>query len=342
MTSLRHPPARLREIIFSARKIVLLTHKNPDGDALGSALGLYNFLLQKKKHPVVIVPDAYPHYFRFLPGREKMLVADKHTEVALKKVREADLLFCLDFNRTDRLGCLEAAFLERTAPALLLDHHPDPDTALWLDCLHDTSASSTSELVALFLHHVFPKDPPGADAATCLYTGMFMDTGGFMFNFTENTFRHCARMLAAGARADIFVEAVFQSNTEDRMRLMGYCLYEKLRVLPDLGLAYISLTQEEMKRFNFRKGDSESFVNLALSIGGIRMAVLISEQEDGITRLSFRSKGSLPVNDLAARYFNGGGHRNASGGQIQGNAAQAEALLVETVTRWITPFKNMA
>lgn len=335
MSGLSHSPAALRELILGARKIAILTHKNPDGDALGSALGIYNFLLQKGKKPVVLVPDAYPHYYRFLPGREKMVVADYQPERAKEVLRQAQLVFCLDFNRTDRLGLLEEVFLSLGVPVVLIDHHPDPQADIWYDTFHDPTASSTSELVSRFLHHVFPNDSLNADAATCLYAGIFMDTGGFMFNYTEATFRQCARLLAAGARAEEFIREVFQSNSEDRMRLMGYCLYEKLRVQPAWGLASIALTQEEMKRFNFRKGDSENFVNLALSIKEVRVAVLISEQDNGVTRLSFRSKDNLPVNTLAAAYFGGGGHRNAAGGQIKGNAAEAEALLYSVVPQWL-------
>lgn len=335
MPCLRHSPASLRELILGVRKIAILTHKNPDGDALGSALGLYNFLLQKAKKPVVFVPDAYPHYYRFLPGREKMVVADHQTERAKELLKQAQMVFCLDFNRTDRLGLLEDVFLSLGVPAILIDHHPDPQPHLWHDMFHDTEASSTSELVSRFLHHVFPNDVVNEDTATCLYTGIFMDTGGFMFNYSEATFRHCARLLAAGARTEEFIREVFQSNSEDRMRLMGYCLYEKLRVQREWGLASITLTQEEMKRFKFRKGDSESFVNLALSIHEVRIAVLISEQDNGITRLSFRSKENLPVNTLAAEYFGGGGHRNAAGGQILGNAEKAEALLYSVMPEWL-------
>lgn len=340
MPGLSHSPAALRELILGARKIAILTHKNPDGDALGSALGLYNFLFQKGKKPVVFVPDAYPHYFRFLPGREKMVVADHQPEKAKDLLSQAQLVFCLDFNRTDRLGLLEEVFLSLGVPALLIDHHPEPQPEIWHDMFHDTSASSTSELVSRFLHHVFPNDALNADTATCLYTGIFMDTGGFMFNYTDATFRQCARLLAAGARSEEFIREVFQSNSEDRMRLMGYCLYEKLRIQPAWGLASIALTQEEMKKFHFRKGDSESFVNLALSIKDVRVAVLISEQDNGVTRLSFRSKGDLPVNALAAAYFSGGGHRNAAGGQIQGNAAEAEALLYSVMPQWLAQLEG--
>jgi phosphoesterase RecJ-like protein len=341
MPILRHSPASLRELVLGARKIAILTHKNPDGDALGSALGLYNFLLQKAKKPVVFVPDAYPHYYRFLPGREKMVVADQQPNRAKELLQQAQLVFCLDFNRTDRLGVLEEIFLSLNVPAVLIDHHPDPQPDLWHDVFHDAKASSTSELVSRFLHHVFPNDSLNEDTATCLYTGIFMDTGGFMFNYSETTFRQCARLLAAGARSEEFIREVFHSNSEDRLRLMGYCLYEKMRVLKEWGLASIALTQEEMKKFNFRKGDSESFVNMALSIKEVSIAVLISEQDNGITRLSFRSKGNLPVNALAAEYFSGGGHRNAAGGQIQGNAAEAEALLYSVFPQWLVKIKGM-
>lgn len=335
MPSQSHEPSELRDLIFKSRKIAILTHKNPDGDALGASLGLYHFLRQKSKKPVVLVPDAYPHYYRFLPGRERMVVADHQTERAIELLKQSDLAFCLDFNRTDRLGLLEDVFLALTVPVILIDHHPDPDPDRWFALFHDTTASSTSELVARFLHQVFPKDALSEEAATCLYTGIFMDTGGFMFNYTEATFRHCARLLAAGAKTDTFIQEVFQSHSENRMRLMGYCLYEKLRIHPEWGLACITLTQDEMKRFNFRKGDSENFVNLALSIKDVHVAVLISEQDNGITRLSFRSKGNLPVNALAAHYFNGGGHRNAAGGQTQGNAANAESLLYSVMPQWL-------
>lgn len=329
------PEEHLRASILSARRIAILTHKNPDGDALGAALGLYNFLLQKKKKPLVFIPDAYPHYYRFLPGRQKIVVADKQPDAARLALSQSDFVFCVDFNRLDRLDLLEETFRKLHVPKVLIDHHPDPEDAGWIHLFHDFTASSTSELVARFLHLVFPRDPLSPEVATCLFTGIFMDTGGFMYSFSADTFRHCARLLEAGAQTETFILHVFQNNTLDRLRLLGYCLYEKLQVLPDLATAYMSLTQEEMKRFNFRKGDSENFVNMALSLGNVKIAVLITEQDNGITRLSFRSKGDIPVNELATLYFSGGGHRNAAGGQVQGNASRAEALLKEKLSEWL-------
>ncbi|MCS6982145.1 MAG: bifunctional oligoribonuclease/PAP phosphatase NrnA [Flavobacteriales bacterium] len=329
------PAEQLRAAILGARSLVILTHKNPDGDALGAALGLCNFFLQKDKKTCVLIPDAYPHYYRFLPGRHKIVVADKQPDAARLALTQSDLIFCLDFNRLDRLDLLEETFRKLQVPKVLIDHHPDPEKAEWIHVFHDTSASSTSEMVGRFLELVFPQDPLSPEVATCLFTGIFMDTGGFMYGFSADTFRQCMRLMEAGARTQEFIHHVFQNNTLDRLRLFGYCLYEKLQVLPEYATAYMSLTQEEMKRFNFRKGDSENFVNMALSLGNVQIAVLITEQDNGITRLSFRSKGEIPVNELATLYFSGGGHRNAAGGQVQGNASQAEALLKEKLPEWL-------
>jgi len=336
-SSILNAPA-IRQLILKSSKLSILIHKNPDGDALGSGLALYNFLRTKGKKSFLLVPDAYPHYFRYLPGREKMIVADKNPQKASEILNQSNLIFALDFNRFDRLGCLQSVTENLKVPKILIDHHPDPDTAQWNFMYHYTSASSTSELLFEFIQNVFPTDPLTADVATCLYTGIIMDTGGFMHNFSSKTYKICASLLEFGARSSEVNENLFQKNSLDRIRLMGYSLYEKLFFNKEYGFAYISLTQEEMKRFNFKKGDSEGFVNMILSIEGVFVAILITEQDNQITRLSLRSRGHIPVNNLAEQHFNGGGHLNAAGGQIEGNAKKAEALISEILPLWLKSY----
>lgn len=308
--------ATLVENIQSGRykKAVITTHHKPDGDAMGSSLGLYAFLKYQIPSVHVITPTDYADNLNWLPGNDDVLIWEGNEDKANAITREADLVFCLDFNRLSRIN--EYGEVVRTARAekVLIDHHLDPEHfeqfTFW-----DPKSSSTAELVFHFIKHYFGLEHISRDSATCLYTGLMTDTGNFQYNNTNSTTHMVAAdLLDKGADHVRIHEKIYDTFTLNRSRLFGYCLLEKLEVIPELRTALIYLNREELERFEVRTGDTEGLVNLGLGLKGIVLSVLIIDRTK-LVKMSFRSKGDFAVNEYAAKYFNGGGHRNASGGQ---------------------------
>jgi bifunctional oligoribonuclease and PAP phosphatase NrnA len=292
---------------------VITTHHKPDGDAMGSSLGLYAFLTSFIKNVQVISPTDYPEFLAWLPNNDKVIIYEDNIELATKITNEAQLVFCLDFNRLSRIN--EYGEVVRNSPAekVLIDHHLEPEHfenyTLW-----DSKSSSTCELIFHFVKHFFGLEHISRDCATCLYTGLMTDTGNFQYNNTNSTTHIVAAdLLDKGADHVKIHEQIFDTFTLDRSRLFGYCLYHKLEVLPGLRTALIHLSAEELKEFNVQVGDTEGLVNFGLGLKGIVLSVLIIDRTK-MVKMSFRSKGDFAVNEYAARFFNGGGHRNASGG----------------------------
>lgn len=301
---------------------LIISHKNPDGDAIGSSLGLKFFLKKLGKMPNIIVPDSFPAFLDFLPGSKDIKLFDRQRETCLKILSEADLIFVLDFNTFKRIDELGVVVAQAEIPKILVDHHPYPD-AVFDYAYHRVEVSSTSELIYEFCSGLFPGTTIPADMATCLYAGLSTDTGTFRHNLHASTHFTAGELYKAGADHAAVIQHIFDSNSVNRMRLMGYSLSEKLTIVPEFETAYIALSNEEMKQFLHKKGDTEGFVNQALSIDCVKMAVLFTEQSDSLTKLSFRSKGNFAVNNFASKYFKGGGHKNAAGGIYEGTVAQA-------------------
>ena len=304
--------------------IVIVSHQNPDGDAVGSALGMQWILTGIGQDVTVALPDDSPSFLKWLPGHRKILVHEKKS--GKKQLPEifssADLIMCMDFNAPDRLNSMEQFLTQRKAPVLLIDHHPRQECFadyFWID----ETKGSTSELVYQFLLRMGLTGYITPDAATCLLAGIMTDTVGFKVNCTyPEVFEVVAGLLKYGADKDMIYNEIYSMFSVNRMRLLGYSLEKNMVILPDYKTAYIALTREELNRFAHRKGDTEGFVNYPLSIGGIDFSVLFTEQEDHI-KLSLRSKGTFPANDFANRYFNGGGHMNAAGGRFYGTMPDA-------------------
>lgn len=304
-------------LIEACEHPLIISHKNPDGDAIGSSLGLKFFLKKLGKKPNIIVPDSFPDFLDFLPGAKNIKLFDRQRETSLRILEEADLIFFLDFNslkRIDELGVLAG---NKQVPKIMVDHHPFPDS-IYDYKYHRVNVSSTSELIYEFCRLLFPTVPLKADAATCLYAGLSTDTGTFRHNIHEYTHQTAGALFQAGADHASVIQHIFDSNSVHRMRLMGFCLFEKLVILPEYETAYIALSREEMNAFHHRKGDTEGFVNQALSVEGVKMAVLFTEQGENLTKLSLRSKGDFAINGFAQQFFNGGGHKNAAGGTFEG------------------------
>lgn len=304
---------QINQLLGSSKNILILTHHNPDGDAIGSSLALYNYLLIKGYNSQIIVPNDFPAFLSWMPGQEKILVYTHHKEKADEFIDKADIIFCLDFNAIVRLEKLGEQVSKNKAVRIMIDHHPQP--ACDFDfAFSDINASSTSELIYDFIEGLGGGEIINKAIAECIYVGMMTDTGSFSYSCnSEHTYLIVAKLFKLGIDGQNIHRLVYDTYSEYRLRLLGYSLSEKFIVKAEYHTAYIYLTRAELLRFNYKIGDTEGLVNYALSIRGINLAVLFVEKE-GAIRLSIRSKGDFSVNDFARKHFNGGGHRNAAGG----------------------------
>lgn len=317
----KDPFPKFKSLISKSDNIIIVTHYNPDGDAMGSSLALYNYLIKLNKTVTVVTPNDYPDFLHWLPGNKKVVEYNNQTKKAAKLIEKTDLIFTLDFNTLSRLEDLGRLIMQSTAKKVIIDHHQQPDDYASL-YFHDVKASSTCELVYEFICGLGGKKLIDKDIAYCLYTGLMTDTGSFRFDsVTPQTHRILAELLSTGITPSTIHSAVYDTYSASRMQLLGYCLTEKMVVLPDYNTAYISLSEKELQRFNYKKGDTEGIVNYPFAIKGIRFCAFFSESE-GKIKLSFRSKGKFDVNQFARKHFNGGGHINAAGGRGKINNLQ--------------------
>lgn len=304
---------QLQERLAGSPRISIVSHYNPDGDAIGSSLGLAHVLRAAGYEVQVVMPNEAAGNLRWFPGFTEVLSFERHGYRAAQAVRECDLLFCLDFNRSDRVGKLEAAL--QVAPArVLIDHHQEPDGFAEVS-FSETSAPATCQMVYDIVVALGWREHIGLDAATCLYAGLVTDTGSFRFrSTTAHTMRVAADLMERGVRVDAVHNAIADDNSEHRLRLLGFTLNERMAVHEAEGYVLIALSRDDLKRFHFQPGDTEGFVNYGLSIRGIRLSAFLVERDD-MVKLSLRSKGDLPVDRLMKAHFSGGGHANAAGGQ---------------------------
>ncbi len=303
--------------IIEANHIVITSHKSADGDSIGSSLGLLHFIEKLGKKAVVCHPDLAPEFLFWLDISSILLMTDQPDEV--KAVFDkADLIFCLDYNATNRVGPEMQALLEAaTAEKVMIDHHLNPEPFPSL-IISDTSASSTSQLIVELIDQTGHSDLLDEKVGTPLYLGILTDTGSFRFPSVQpRTHELLAKLLAAGVKHHLIHETLSDNNTVSRLRLQGYAMSEKLEVMEEYQVAIISLTKEELEKYNYKKGDTDNLANMALSIKGMKAAIVFTER-DGMMKMSFRSKGQdNPVNVLAAENFSGGGHANAAGGMSE-------------------------
>ncbi len=307
---------KLGELLHNKHQHVsIIVHTNPDGDAIGSALGLQAILKNMGFTDIyVITPDAYPSFLHWMPGNEHVIVASEQAKLAEQVIAGAHILFCLDFNGFSRTKQLENHLKICRAVKIMIDHHPHPEHGFDI-VFSDTKASSTAEMVYEVIAASGMDDMINAAAAQCLYTGIVTDTGSFSFSCNNpRTYEITAELIRKGIDAAELQRLIYNNYSLDRMRLLGFCLAERLTVFWEHHAACISLSKADLKRFNHREGDTEGFVNYALSINNIRFAALFTEQDDH-TKVSLRSVGELDVNLLATKYYGGGGHKNASGGK---------------------------
>jgi phosphoesterase RecJ-like protein len=330
----QHRLSELAELICEpVKKIVITTHHKPDGDAIGSSLGLYNALIQLGHEVQVITPNDYGLFLHWMPGDETVIEFETAPEKALPYLEAADLIFCLDFNDLKRVNELGDFIKHSKAGKVLIDHHLDPP-GFEDFTYHDTTASSTCELVYRFLHDMELSDFIDDRVAACLYTGIMTDTGSFKFPATTPAVhRIVADLMERGANHTRIHQLVFDQMGENVLRFLGHCFSQKLRVLPAFKTAYFTVTAAELEQFELKTGDTEGLVNYALNLEGIRFAALIIDRTK-LVKMSFRSKGNIPANEFSRTWFEGGGHFNAAGGQSTDSLERTEERFLEALTEF--------
>ncbi len=318
-----------------ADKVVIVSHVSPDGDAIGSSLGLYHFLLSQDKTVHVIVPNAFPDFLKWMPGAKDIIQYNRYKDFADKLINEADVLCVLDLNVLSRLDEMKDVVEQSPARKMLVDHHLYPGDFARITISHP-HISSTSELVFRLICQLGNFSDLTKEAAECIYTGMMTDTGAFTYNSNNREiYLIIGELLSLGIDKDEIYRNVYNNNSENRLRLQGYVLYEKMQLFPQFNAALIALSRDEQKNFHYMKGDTEGLVNIPLSIKGICFSVFLREDtEKDMIKISLRSVGTFPCNQVAAEFFNGGGHLNASGGEFYGPLEEAVKLFKQALVKY--------
>lgn len=305
----------LRTLLSSPKKIVVVPHKNPDGDAIGSCLGIAHYLKKGNHTVTVISPNSYPDFLKWIPGEKDVINFDYHTNDSTTIIDSADLIFTLDFNDLSRVDNMKGVLEKSKADFIMIDHHQQPSDYAKIT-YSDANMSSTCEMVYNFIGYMNGIDKIDADIATCLYVGIMTDTGSFRYaSTTSDTHRVIANLIDKGAKNTAIHNSLYDTNSLSKLHLLG-CALKNLVQIDESNTAYISLTREELKQYDFKKGDTEGLVNYGLSLQGIKFAVIFIEDiKENYIKISLRSKGDFSVNDFARNHFNGGGHINAAGGR---------------------------
>jgi bifunctional oligoribonuclease and PAP phosphatase NrnA len=306
--------SRVQELLNEPRHIVITTHHKPDGDAMGSSLGLYNYLIQKGHQVRVITPTDYPAFLQWLPNNPEVIIYTDKPAESEQLIAAADIIFCLDFNALARINEMGNFVRQAAAVKIMIDHHLEPEG--FDDFRHwSINACASAQLVYDFIVNLMDDKPLiNKDVATCLYTGIMTDSGSFRFpNTTAEVHHIVADLIGCGAENSRIHQMVYDNFSENRLRFLGHCLINKLEVFTEFNSALITVNKDDLEKFKITTGDTEGVVNYALSINGIRLAALIVERKDRV-KLSLRSTGDFPANEICKKYFNGGGHRNAAGG----------------------------
>lgn len=329
------------KLLSGTGKIVITTHYNPDGDALGSSLALARYLKKKEKQVNVIIPNDFPGFLQWMPGQEEAIIYFHHSHKADALIREADIIFCLDYNAIHRVNLFAGVLSEAPGTKILIDHHVQPENQFDF-MLSVTGTSSTAELVYDFIKAMGDGHLLDSETAICLFVGVMTDTGSFSYSCNyPQTWEMVADLLRHGIDTEQIHRLVYDTYSEHRMRLLGFCLSERMTIVEEHATAYIYLSREDMVRFHFQPGDSEGVVNYALSIKGISFAAFFTEKHDRV-RISFRSKGNFSVNTFARNHFDGGGHRNASGGDSFLSLHDTIDKFVTLLPRYSTELNNAA
>ncbi len=319
----------IKQLLSQPKKIVIVSHRNPDGDAYGSSLALYLYLLKFNHQVTVVSPNDCPNFLKWMPAQDKIVIFEKEEKKGSKLLEEADVIFVLDFNAFHRVGVKMQVVLEKIKPIfIMIDHHQQPDDFAKYTYV-DPEICSTSQMIYQFLDKLDHLDFIDENIATCLYTGILTDTGSFRFPSTTSlTHRIVAHLIDCGANGASIYNNIHDVNSYSRLQLLGRAL-KNMKVVDSCHMAYITLSQKELSEFSFKKGDTEGFVNYALSIKNVIFAaIFIEDKKQKIIKISFRSVGSFSVNDFARNHFNGGGHVNAAGGR-------SDESLINTISNFL-------
>lgn len=329
---------QMNQLISNANTILITCHKSPDGDAIGATLAWAEYLISIGKEPTMIVPDQFPDFLTWMPNSQKIVRYDKHREKCDMLFKIADLIFCLDYNTPSRVDEMEQSLVSSPAKRVLIDHHLKPDVPAVLT-ISQPEACSTCELIFRIVWQMGGFEQQTKHFAVPVYCGMMTDTGGFLYNSTRcEIYFIISQLLTKHIDKDRIYRNVYHNYSEDRIRLMGYVLYEKLVYIPKYNAAFYTLTKDELRRFHFIKGDAEGLVNIPQQIKGLKLSISLREDTDkpNIIWVSLRSVDDFPCNLMAEQFFNGGGHLNASGGRINGTMQEA----IETVRKAIEAFSD--
>ncbi|WP_353480479.1 bifunctional oligoribonuclease/PAP phosphatase NrnA [Haliscomenobacter sp.] len=302
----------LRNLLAEPKKVVILTHRNPDGDAIGSSLALYHLLKKQGHEPVVVCPSEYPGFLEWMDGVHQMVIYDADIDLAKAEIESGEVFFCLDFNALDRIDKVGEILAPIAKPKVMIDHHLEPESFPDF-LLSDTTASSTSELIYDFIQLMGWEALLDIKIGECIFTGIVTDTGSFKYSTSPKLYRTVASLVELGVNDYLLQDLITNSQEEKHLRLLGHCLFNRMEILEEYRTGIITLTKEDYARFDIQRGDTEGIVNYILRIRGIIMAVFITEQPT-IVKISLRSKGDFSVQEIAQKHFKGGGHKNASGG----------------------------
>ncbi|MBR6275783.1 MAG: DHH family phosphoesterase [Prevotella sp.] len=327
---------QLHTLIEEAETIVITCHTNADGDAIGSSLGWAEYLKSLGKEPTIVVPDQYPDYLHWMPNTEKIVRYDKHQEQCDLLLKIADLVFCLDFNTVSRVDQMQKSLSLSPAKKVLVDHHLNPDVDTVLTISHP-DMSSTSELVFRLVWQLGGFDQLGKHFAVPVYCGMMTDTGGFTFNSNDpNIFYIISQLLTKGINKDRIYRNVYHNFSENRLRLTGFVMLERLVVDTERHASFYALRRTDLKRFQFVKGDAEGLVNMPLQIKGLKLSISLREdtERDNLVWVSLRSVDDFPCNKMAEDFFNGGGHLNASGGRLNCTIDEAVSIAQQAILHY--------
>ncbi len=324
----------IKLLLSTPKKIAIIPHRGPDGDAMGSTLALYHFLLKNNHYPTVISPNDFPDFLAWMPGSETVKIYEKDKENCTKILEDAELIFTLDFNALHRVGEMEQVLEKITAPFIMIDHHQKPDNYA-VYTYSDVAFGSTCEMIYNFISFLDKKEDLDKTIATCIYTGILTDSGSFRFpKTTGTTHRIVAELIDLGVENTLIPALLFDNSSYNRLQLLG-CALQNMKVMMNHKTSYTTLTQEELNSFDYIKGDTEGIVNYGLSIKGIVFtAIFIENKEEGIIKISFRSQGDFDVNQFARDHFQGGGHSNAAGGK-------SEVSMEETINKFESLVQNL-
>ncbi|MBC8753755.1 bifunctional oligoribonuclease/PAP phosphatase NrnA [Kordia sp. YSTF-M3] len=324
----------IQTLLKTLKNIVIIPHKNPDGDAVGSTLALWHYLKNKEHNAVIVAPNDYPNFLKWMPGESEIVKFDSQREQAEALLENANVIFTLDFNDLSRIGDMEHSVAASEATFIMIDHHQQPsDYAKFM--YSDTSMSSTCEMVYNFIAFLGDEDSITAEMASCMYTGIMTDTGSFRFKATTSTtHRIIANLIDKGAENAAIHNAIYDTNSLSRLQLMG-CALKNLVVLEEYNTVYITISKEELQRYDFKKGDTEGLVNYGLSLKGIKFAAIFIENlQEPYVKMSLRSKGDFSVNEFARAHFNGGGHTNAAGGRSDDSMEDTIAKFTKLLSQY--------